>query len=282
MFRIIIVPKSLYGSLKQRNLQVAKRFFSAVSSSNSTQREKFQYLGTVYSRVPTRLFCTADKAAKPESEPEPETKVSSEGEKADETEKQSEEQPKGQIIRKIVQDDDDYYDDYEGGSGTSGYKKYMSYFILTTITGIVLYASYSIGIELFGRSAPGHLYDETFDIVRVNDEIMRMTGDPMRAYGMETGRNTEGRRNFIQSRKYVAEDGSKRTRIRYYVAGPRGKAAIYVEVSDRMENHEFVYLIAQDLKTGRVFTVSDNRAELAKNAPEPSNVDALTKLLRGG
>ena len=55
-----------------------------------------------------------------------------------------------------------------------------------------------------------------------------------------------------------------------------------LQVSDRMENHEFVYLIAQDLKTGRVFTVSDNRAELAKNAPEPSNVDALTKLLRGG
>ncbi|CAE7823869.1 unnamed protein product, partial [Symbiodinium microadriaticum] len=70
---------------------------------------------------------------------------------------------------------------------------------MTTIGGLVLYASYSIAVELFGRGAPGHLYDETFEIVRVNDEVMRMTGDPMRAYGMETGRTTEGRRNFIQS-----------------------------------------------------------------------------------
>lgn len=65
------------------------------------------------------------------------------------------------------------------------------------------------------------------------------------------------------------------------MSGPRGKATIYAEVSDRMQSHEFVYLIARDSKTGRVFTVTDNRADLAKNVPEPSNVDALTKLLKG-
>ena len=85
----------------------------------------------------------------------------------------------------------------------------------------------------------------------------------------------------VPHRKYRADDGSNRTRIRYHVSGPRGKATIYAEVSDRMASHEFVYLIARDNKTGRVFTVSDNRAELARNAPEPSNVDALTRLLKG-
>ena len=33
-----------------------------------------------------------------------------------------------------------------------------------------------------------------------NRQVMRMTGDPMRAYGMDTGRHTEGRRNFVASR----------------------------------------------------------------------------------
>lgn len=105
-------------------------------------------------------------------------------------------------IRKIMQEDDDYNDDDYNSSGQSkgGYKKFFSYFLFGTISSIVLYAGYSIFMELFGRSAPNNLFNETFDLVRVSDEVMRMTGDPMRAYGMDTGRHTEGRRNFVASR----------------------------------------------------------------------------------
>ena len=105
------------------------------------------------------------------------------------------------LIRKVAQEDDDYYDDYSGsGENRGGYKKMFSYFVFGTISSLVLYAGYSIFMELFGRSAPNNLFNETFDLVRVSDEVMRMTGDPMRAYGMDTGRHTEGRRNFVASR----------------------------------------------------------------------------------
>eukprot|EP00602_Paraphysomonas_sp_CaronLab_P010360 CAMPEP_0185023616 /NCGR_PEP_ID=MMETSP1103-20130426/6267_1 /TAXON_ID=36769 /ORGANISM="Paraphysomonas bandaiensis, Strain Caron Lab Isolate" /LENGTH=243 /DNA_ID=CAMNT_0027556285 /DNA_START=100 /DNA_END=831 /DNA_ORIENTATION=- len=188
-------------------------------------------------------------------------------------------------IRRIQEEDDDYYDDYEGGGRKGGYKKYLSMALVGAIGSLVLYASYSIGMELFGRCAPSNLMNETFDLVRVNDEVMRMTGDPMRAYGMDTGRHTEGRRNFVASRKYKADDGSNRTRIRYTVSGPRGKAVIYAEVSDQMESHEFVYLIARDARSGRVFTVEDNRRRLAmdqekKKEEGGDGANPLTSLLR--
>jgi hypothetical protein len=105
------------------------------------------------------------------------------------------------IIRKVAEEDDDYYDDYAGsGENRGGYKKVFSYFVFGAISSLVLYSGYSIFMELFGRSAPNNLFNETFDLVRVSDEVMRMTGDPMRAYGMDTGRHSEGRRNFVASR----------------------------------------------------------------------------------
>ncbi len=70
------------------------------------------------------------------------------------------------------------------------------------------------------------------------------------------------------------------------MSGPRGKAIIYAEVSDKMEGHEFVYLITKDGRTGRVHTVVDNRTKLDFEKPPsaqeqpPSN--PLEALLKGG
>lgn len=54
----------------------------------------------------------------------------------------------------------------------------------------------------------------------------------MKAYGMDVARHTEGRRYRVASRQYKAVDGSNRSRIRYTVAGPRGKAYVYAEVRE--------------------------------------------------
>lgn len=92
-------------------------------------------------------------------------------------------------------------------------------------------------------------------------------------------------------RKYKASDGSNRTRIRYTVSGPRGKAVIYAEVSDKMESHEFVYLITKDMRTGRVYTLIDNRsrqemenpsASYQQQAPPSNPLEALLKGYNGG
>lgn len=52
----------------------------------------------------------------------------------------------------------------------------------------------------------------------------------MKAFGRDTGRNTEGRRNHIDSYKYVADDGSKRTRVRFNIKGNKGQVHVWVEV----------------------------------------------------
>ena len=52
----------------------------------------------------------------------------------------------------------------------------------------------------------------------------------MKAYGKDIGTKNEGRRNVVDSRHYQAEDGTKRTRVRFHVKGPNGKATVYAEV----------------------------------------------------
>lgn len=65
---------------------------------------------------------------------------------------------------------------------------------------------------------------------------MVMTGEGMKAYGRDVGRNSEGRRNHVESYTYTAADKSNRMRIRFYVEGKKGKVLVWVEViSYRLE-----------------------------------------------
>ena len=41
--------------------------------------------------------------------------------------------------------------------------------------------------------------------------------------------------------------------------GPKGQALVWAEVSDKLPDNQYVYLICQDKRTGRVVTVEDNR-----------------------
>lgn len=71
-----------------------------------------------------------------------------------------------------------------------------------------------------------------------------------------------------------------RTRILFNLQGSHGKAAVWAEVSDKMAPDQFVYLVAQDLRTGRMFTIEDNRA-LAAAGMTPGQSSAMEALLRG-
>lgn len=136
--------------------------------------------------------------------------------------------------------------------------------------------------ELFpGRMSANTVFSESFDIVKINDEVLHITGDPVRAYGRDVGRNTEGRRNIVESRTYKDEDGSNRTRVRFSVEGPKGKVTVFAEVSNRMAANEYVYLMCQDRYTGRVITIYDNRARLDNEASTGSSDSqfALSSLL---
>lgn len=100
----------------------------------------------------------------------------------------------------------------------------------------------------------------------------------MKAYGRDVGRN-EGRRNHVDSRAYDDIDGSKRMRVRFGVEGPRGKVRVWAEVSSKMLDGEYVYIICQCMQTGRVLTVVDNRDRLEAEALAGASDDSKSSLL---
>jgi len=143
--------------------------------------------------------------------------------------------------------------------------------------------------ELFpGRMKPQTLYNEAYDILKNNDDIKRICGEPLRAFGRDTG--NESRRTQIDSREYNEADGSKRVRVRFNIKGPNGHVKVWAEASDRMPSSEWVYLITQNMRTGHVLTVYDNRARLEMEMLTNSNdgsstgstiMDSLNTLLKG-
>ena len=70
-----------------------------------------------------------------------------------------------------------------------------------------------------------------------------MIGDEARAFGRDVGRNTEGRRNHVDSYKYQAEDGKERLRIRMNIKGNRGKVRVWAEVMSRIVDLCLPFLI---------------------------------------
>lgn len=111
-----------------------------------------------------------------------------------------------------------------------------------------------------------------------------MVGDGAKAFGRDTGRNTEGRRNHVDSYTYKGEDGSNRLRIRFNVKGEKGHILVWAEVSDKMPDSEYVYVIVQDRRTGRVYTVVDNRDSLEAGMYSSGNEgdQAISKFFFGG
>lgn len=109
-------------------------------------------------------------------------------------------------------------------------KLYATIAFRLSLLGLGLVCVYFTSKELFpGRLGPQGLFSEAFERVRNHEEVMVMAGANMKAFGRDVGRN-EGRRNHVDSYSYTAEDGSKRTRIRFNVKGDKGKVIVWVEV----------------------------------------------------
>lgn len=206
-----------------------------------------------FSYYPTRMMTAAAN-----------NKQSAEEARANEadTEEPMKEEAQSSSRTDVAKYDYDEYDDYEpktAGEAVSMYTALGLRLLLLLAAAGCLVVTVR---ELFpGRLSPQSLFSEAFEVVKNHDEIRAITGDGMRAFGRDTGRN-EGRRNHVDSRKYDAEDGSTRMRVRFYVQGPRGKCLVWAEVSNKMSDNEYVYLICQDMRSGRVVTVEDNRSRL--------------------
>lgn len=133
--------------------------------------------------------------------------------------------------------------------------------------------------------SPNQVFNRSFDAIRNDPEIQRRYGDSLKAYGRDHGGHREGRRNFIEHKEYVDDDGSQRTRIRYNMEGRFGEAFVFAEVSSDQPSGEFVYVLVQDKSNGRTHAVVDNRAALTAARLAGSNKEAssiMSQLLTGG
>lgn len=119
---------------------------------------------------------------------------------------------------------------------------------------------------------------------QANHEVLNRYGEPLKGYGRDGGGRREGRRNFVEHKNYVAEDGSKRLRIRFNIEGPFGNAFVFAEVTSEMGKGEWMYLLVQDLQTGRVLTVEDNRAmhDALGKARSEEEKEAIRALIQSG
>ena len=143
--------------------------------------------------------------------------------------------------------------------------------------------------ELAGESGvrrPASVFDGATAEIRLSAEVKGRFGDGFWTYGRDHGGRREGRRNFMESAKFVdPDDGSQRTWVRFNLEGPYGGAFVFAEVSKDMPAGKFVYILVQDKRNGAVITVLDNRsALLAKQMAGRSQEgqDVFSNLLGGG
>ena len=186
--------------------------------------------------------------------------------------------------QELVRMNEDEYDDYEYQEPQTAAQKVRYYLLSFFQVGLLVLAGVGIfytGKELFpGRLGAQHLYDEVFELLRHNDEINRIVGDNIHAYGDFGNRN----RNVL-NKKYTGPDGSERMRIRFNIKGSKGRVTVWAEVSDKIAAHEYIYIICQDSRGGRVFTIVDirNKTDVAPMdaglSAEGNN--ALSTLLTG-
>jgi import inner membrane translocase subunit TIM21 len=98
---------------------------------------------------------------------------------------------------------------------------YGRLFLTLSFLGLAAGCIIYMGSELFpSRMSPNSIFSEAFELLRTNDQavlittfdlyvndhgqllrlqIVRLVGDDMKAFGRDTGRNTEGRRNLMDS-----------------------------------------------------------------------------------
>uniref|UniRef100_A0A7S2W907 Mitochondrial import inner membrane translocase subunit Tim21 n=1 Tax=Rhizochromulina marina TaxID=1034831 RepID=A0A7S2W907_9STRA len=149
----------------------------------------------------------------------------------------------------------------------------------TVCFGFTVYALWPTGIS------PNGVFDEAFAQLGKDERVLRTFGEPLKAYGHDSGGHREGRRNFVVHREEKGEDGSKRMKVRFNVKGPYSGGIVYAEASNQlnMRQGEWVYLIVQDKMTGKVITICDNRSSLAlaASAKSPEEKEAMMRLLKG-
>ena len=154
---------------------------------------------------------------------------------------------------------------------------------LTMWAGIFAFAcgcAYFIGKELIPtKMSPNSVFNGASKVIQNNSQVTLKYGTSLKFYGKDHGGHREGRRNFIEHTQYTdPDDSSKRTRVRFNMEGQFDSAICFAEVSSDMPSGEFVYVLVQDKRSGRVLTVIDNRAALTAKRLAGGNQDTANAM----
>ena len=163
-------------------------------------------------------------------------------------------------------------------------QKVAAGFRLSMYGGLFVLAStcgYFVVMYLFPtRMSPQGAFNSALEFVRRDERVIARFGEPLKGYGRDLNTRSEGRRNFIDSKEYVAKDGSKRLRIKFTIEGPgNAKGNVWAEISDKMRSDEWVYVMVQDRRTGKLDTLIDKRMEM--EAYTGATTDAEREALAG-
>jgi hypothetical protein len=163
----------------------------------------------------------------------------------------------------------------EEGPPSTPAQKGMTFAAWAVILSVVGICGYSVFVYVapFGLSANA-VFNESFERIRNHSEVVARLGTPIKGYGKGTG---DGRRNWIDYDQYIDDDGLQRTRVKYNVEGPNGKAILYAEKVKGSD--DFAYLILEHGTRGRhdVIALLDNRKQLTREELQ----DKVTKRLAG-
>jgi len=165
----------------------------------------------------------------------------------------------------------------EAAEGPGTLRTIMLWAGFLTIAG---FAGYVAVNELMpGKMSPTTVFHNAFEEVRNHSEVVARLGTPISGYGRDLGGTREGRRNFYEHDQYVDDDGVNRTRIKFNVEGPLGKAVVYAEQKAGTSSKEFTYIILEHATRGRrdVIALQDNRKALTLAEKQEKVATRLTK-----
>ena len=129
------------------------------------------------------------------------------------------------------------------------------------------------------RMSPNSVFNRCFEEIRNHPEVVERVGENPKAYGRDFHQTKEGRRNFVDHDRYTDLDGVRHIRVKFIIEGPKGKANVYAEVNEKMENKEFSYIILEQTFRGVSDAVAlvDNRKEMSREEMQEKVAKKLTK-----
>eukprot|EP00474_Spongospora_subterranea_P009434 CRZ09892.1 hypothetical protein [Spongospora subterranea] len=123
------------------------------------------------------------------------------------------------------------------------------------LTGAVVY---SISSALFSPSSPYKVRDKSFDRIREDEEVIKIIGTPMKAFGEGSRRRSQ----LVHNQEVV--DGVKHVKVQYHISGPNAQGDVFAEAkqSGWFGGLDFNYIIVDCPRRKPVYVV-DRRDEQA-------------------